>query len=195
MLADYGAAKNTADSLNNGLDFEPWPGCLLADRSVNAALAAGRSSKATVDEHVAAHPAHAVRLRVLRPRRLRRRRRADRQARPTPRAAQRIEEAAITLLRRTATRALPLDASKLKSIALIGAGRRRVQDRRRLGERRAVRVRDAARRRSTERAGNGVTVRYDDGSDPRGRPRSRKAADVAIVVAADYQSEGADRAA
>src|SRR5205814_8592591 len=26
VLADYGAAHNTIASLNNGLDFEPWPG-------------------------------------------------------------------------------------------------------------------------------------------------------------------------
>ena len=26
VLADYGAAHDTATSLNNGLDFEPWPG-------------------------------------------------------------------------------------------------------------------------------------------------------------------------
>src|SRR4051812_32488121 len=48
VLADYGAAKNTADSLKNGLDFDPWPGIAYAPGAVNAAV----PSEATLDEHV-----------------------------------------------------------------------------------------------------------------------------------------------
>ena len=84
VLADYGAAKNTADSLNNGLDFDPWPGFAYSPTAVNAALASGGSSMARVDDHV---------QRILRTlfaygffdrRRLQGRRRADRQAGQSP---------------------------------------------------------------------------------------------------------------
>src|SRR6478752_4935321 len=37
VLADYGASHGTAASLNNGLDFEPWPGVAYGPVPVNAA--------------------------------------------------------------------------------------------------------------------------------------------------------------
>ena len=52
MLADYGASHGTAASLNNGLDFEPWPGVAYGPAPVNAAIAAGQATDAQVDEHV-----------------------------------------------------------------------------------------------------------------------------------------------
>ena len=53
VLADYGAAHDTAASLNNGLDFEPWPGATpTAPTPVGAALATGQLTRPTVDEHV-----------------------------------------------------------------------------------------------------------------------------------------------
>src|SRR3954469_21556185 len=50
-IADYGAAHNTAASLGNGLDFEPWPGIAYAPTAVNAALLTGQASPQLVDEH------------------------------------------------------------------------------------------------------------------------------------------------
>ncbi|MDX6644192.1 MAG: beta-glucosidase, partial [Solirubrobacteraceae bacterium] len=53
VLADYGADHNTIESLNNGLDFEPWPGFFAySPTQVKAAVTSGASSQATVDEHV-----------------------------------------------------------------------------------------------------------------------------------------------
>ena len=52
VLTDYGAAKNTVNSLNNGLDLDIWPAIALSPPLVNAALASGQASQATVDEHV-----------------------------------------------------------------------------------------------------------------------------------------------
>src|SRR3954468_6855341 len=51
VLADYGAAHNTAASLNNGLEFEPWPGFSYGPTPVNAALVSGQASPQIVDEH------------------------------------------------------------------------------------------------------------------------------------------------
>src|SRR5437763_1709253 len=52
VLADYGAAHNTIASLNNGLDFEPWPGLAYSPTAVNVALAAQMASPSTVDDHI-----------------------------------------------------------------------------------------------------------------------------------------------
>src|SRR3954471_5289129 len=43
VLADYGAAHNPSASLENGLDFDPWPGVAYSPAAVNAALASGTS--------------------------------------------------------------------------------------------------------------------------------------------------------
>src|SRR5206468_5426986 len=45
----------------------------------------------------------------------------------------------------------------------------------------------------TKRAGPGVKVSYDDGSDAQRAAGVAKSAGVAIVFAGDYQSEGADK--
>ena len=52
VLTDYGAAKNTVNSLNNGLDLDIWPGVAYRPELVNAALASGQAPEASVDEHV-----------------------------------------------------------------------------------------------------------------------------------------------
>ena len=52
VLADYGATHSTANQLNNGLDFEPWPGLSYSPTPVNAATSSGQASPAAVDEHV-----------------------------------------------------------------------------------------------------------------------------------------------
>jgi beta-glucosidase len=46
----------------------------------------------------------------------------------------------------------------------------------------------------TKRAGPGVNVTYDDGSDAQRAADLARSSDVAIVFAGDYQSEGADKA-
>jgi len=52
VLADYGAAHNTIASLNNGLDFEPWPPLAYQPLLIDAALATGAVSTSTLDGHV-----------------------------------------------------------------------------------------------------------------------------------------------
>src|SRR5947209_4761682 len=123
VLSDYGAAhaNGTAASLNDGLDFEPWPGMCYSPPEVELALAASLASPATVDEHV---------RRILRT--LFAYGAFDRDAYPYDdglidkvghaAVAAEVEEAALTLLENDG-RILPLDLEDpgLRSIAVIGA--------------------------------------------------------------------------
>ncbi|MDP9385940.1 MAG: hypothetical protein M3P50_12060 [Actinomycetota bacterium] len=52
VLTDYGAAKSTANSLNNGLDLDIWPAIAYRPELVNAALATSQATESAVDEHV-----------------------------------------------------------------------------------------------------------------------------------------------
>ncbi|HVE68298.1 MAG TPA: glycoside hydrolase family 3 C-terminal domain-containing protein [Solirubrobacteraceae bacterium] len=189
VLADYGAAKNTGDSLRNGLDFDPWPAIAYDPRAVRAALATGQATPAHVDEHV---------RRILRTlfaygffdRAAYRD--DDRQINQAAhlRSVTRIEERAITLLRNRGS--LPLDASRLRSIALIGVPANQFKT----GSGSAA-VRPFSyvtpREALARRAGPGVQVRYDDGSDAARAAALARGSDVAIVFAADHQTEFTDR--
>ena len=189
VVADYGAAHNTIASLNNGLDFEPWPGLTYSPLPVRVALTLGQASPQQVDEHVrrilrtlfaygffdrAAYqdddaqidkPAHAQ-------------------------TSQRIEESAITLLKNRG--ALPLDARRLKSIAVIGSDANKFKTG---GGSGAVTPFSftTPRQAITQRAGPGVRVGYDDGSNADSAAAAARGADVAVVFAGDYQTEGVDR--
>jgi beta-glucosidase len=190
VLADYGAAKTTAPSLNNGLDFDPWPGISYSPASVNAALMTGQAEFERVNEHVRAI------LRTLFAYGF-----FDREAfvyddnqidkEKHLRAAQRIEEGAITLLRNK-RRTLPLRPRKLDSIALIG---RNAEEFTTGGGSANVKpfMFESPRAAIEKRAGAGVQVRFDDGSDPDRAADLASTADVAIVFAADYQTEFIDR--
>lgn len=189
VLADYGAAHDTPASLNNGLDFEPWPGIAYSPVLVDAALVSGRASPSDVDEHVrrmlrtlfafgffdrAAYrdddaqidkPAHA-------------------------RVAREVETSAATLLVNRGV--LSLDAKRLRTIAVIGAPADSFTTGGGSGG--VVRFSVVTPREAIARgAGPGVSVRYDDRSDAARAARVARGADVALVFAADYQTEGVDR--
>ena len=189
VLADYGAAKSTPDSLRNGLDFDPWPGIAYDPALVRATLASGQASQAHVDEH-----AHRI-LRTLFAHGFFDRaayRDDDAQINKAAhlRAVQRIEESAIVLLRNRGT--LPLDAGRLRSIALIGPD----ADAFKTGAGSAAVVPFSfvtPRQAIARRAGPGVEVRYDDGSDPARAAALARGADVAVVFASDHQTEFTDR--
>jgi beta-glucosidase len=191
VLADYGAAKMTGASLNNGLDFDPWPAITYNPMNVRAAVTSGEADFERVNEHVRAI------LRTLFAYGF-----FDREAYVYDddqidkarhlRAAQRIEEGAITLLRNK-RRTLPLRrGKKLRSIALIGTtadefttggGSANVKPFKFVSPREAI----------EKRAGKRVKVRFDDGSDPESSAAVAKESDVAVVFAADYQTEFVDR--
>ena len=88
--------------------------------------------------------------------------------------------------------ALPLDAGRLKSLAVIGeqattykggGGSANVEPFAFSSPLDAIRA----------RAGAGVQVRHDDGTDPAAGGHGRGGADAAIVFVADATSEGSDK--
>jgi beta-glucosidase len=190
VLADYGAAKSAAGSLDNGLDFDPWPGLAYSPTAVGLALATSQASEAAVDEHVrrilrtlfahgffdrAAHPADDEAI--------------DKQGHAG--AARAIEEAGIVLMKNDGV--LPLDPRRVRSLALIGSdadgfksggGSSNVQPFFFTTPRQGIERRAAAA---------GVEVRYDPGDDAARAAELARSSDVAVVVAADSTSEGADK--
>ncbi|HEX8065365.1 MAG TPA: glycoside hydrolase family 3 C-terminal domain-containing protein [Thermoleophilaceae bacterium] len=189
VLADYGAAKRTDESLRNGLDFDPWPAIAYSPPLVNLALAGGVPESA-VDEHV-----HRI-LRTLfaygffdRQAYANDDSRVDRAAHA--RSAQKIEERGMVLLENDGV--LPLDPRRVRSIAVIGEDADEMK--RGGGSSNVAPYAFTTPRQGIERRARraGVEVRYDPGRDADAAAATARGADVAIVVAADATSEGADR--
>ena len=195
VLSDYGAAhpNGTAASLNNGLDFEPWPGWSYSPLQVELALAASLASPATVDEHV---------RRILRT--LFAYGAFDRDAYPYDDGlidkvghaaiAAEVEEAAITLLQNDG-RVLPLDLEDpdLRSIAVIGADADRFQSRGGSAGISPFFYDTPLQVIRTRAEAQGVTVSFADGSDQTAAASTAAAADVALVFVSDISGEGADK--
>jgi beta-glucosidase len=195
VLADYGASKHIGAALQAGLDFEPWPvgdfdgGQNLTPSAVQGALAAGTATQAEVDAAVRQllgglfaagffdRPAY-----VNDPSRI--------DAAAHERTAQRVAEAGMVLLRNRG--ALPLDARRLRSLAVIG----RDADRYVTGGGSSDVVPSsftsplAAIR---ARAGAAVEVRADPGDDATRAAQVARGADAAVVIVADTAGEGADK--
>ena len=189
VLADYGAAHNTIQSLNNGLDFEPWPGLAYSPPLVNAALATEQASPSSIDDHV---------RRILRtdfaygffdrPAFVNDDNQIDKAGHM--RAAGQIEEAGATLLKNDAI--LPLNPSREKSIAIIGSdadGFKTGGGSANVDPFSVVTPREAI----TKRAGAGVKVTYDPGDDANRAADVAKGADVVLLFASDYEAEGSDK--
>jgi len=191
ILADYGAShpNGTSASLNAGLDFEPWPGWAYSPSEVDAALASGMVSSTTIDDNV---------RRILRtmfafglfdrPAYTNDDNQIDKVAHAQ--TAQRVEESAITLLQNRGE--LPLDAAHLRSIAVIGSTADKFTTGGGSGNVTPF-FSVTPRQALTQRAGPGVAVTYNDGSNATAAAAAAKAADVAIVFAGDYETEGSDR--
>jgi beta-glucosidase len=193
VLADYGASKRVGSALRAGLDFEPFPyvdfdgGENLTPTAVTAALEAGRTTRARVDTAVRrilrtlfaygffdrrAHPDDESRI--------------DRVAHA--REARRLAEAGTVLLKNDG--ALPLRG--LDSLAVIGADGDAYKNG---GGSSNVRPYSLVTPRSgiAARAGPGVEVRYDPGTDLEQAAATARGADAAVVVVADTAGETADK--
>jgi len=191
VVADYGASKDTAGNMNNGLDFVPDEGQVdfsYQPQLIQAALATGQVSSATLDAHVRRilrtlfafgvfdRPGYVnsdSQINVA----------ADQQT------ALGIEQRAITLLKNDGI--LPLKPG-VKKIAVIGPYANRFVTGGGSGAvtaRRVVTVLQGI----IARAGKHVTVTYADGSDQAAAAALAKAADVAVVVAGDVETEGQDK--
>ncbi|HEX2231818.1 MAG TPA: glycoside hydrolase family 3 C-terminal domain-containing protein [Thermoleophilaceae bacterium] len=190
VLADYGATRNTANSLNNGLDFEPWPGFMYGPTPVMLALTTGQASESAVDEHVRrilrtlfaygffdrdAYPYDDSRI--------------DKQGHAA--AARRIEEAGIVLMRNTGV--LPLRRGRVRSLALIGEDAERFKSGG--GSSMVQPFAATTPKQGIERraATAGVEVHYDTGENEQQAASVAQSADVAVVVVADTSSEGTDK--
>jgi beta-glucosidase len=195
VIADYGASKHIGSALRAGLDFEPFPfidwdgGEVFAPATVQAAIDAGRTSQAAVDR--------AVRrlLRTLfaygffdRAAYVDDESRIDRTGHANE--ARRLAEAGTVLLRNDGV--LPLSPKRVKSIALIGAdgdayknggGSSNVQPYSLVTPRQGI----------VTRAGAGIDVRYDPGTDLAQAAAVARGADVAVVVVADTAGEAEDK--
>ena len=187
-IADYNGGHDTGKSLRNGLDFEPWPGVIYSPTLVHLALLAG-ATMADVDRHVRAY------LRTLfaygaldRPPY------ADDEAaidkRAHARAARRIEESAITLLRNRGL--LPLRRKRLDRLAVIGAGADTYVTGGGSSEIDPFSF-TTPLQAITRRAGKRVEVVHDTGDDPAAAAALAASSDVAIVLTPDFETEGVDR--
>ena len=189
VLADYLASHGPQSGLNNGLDFEPWPGIAYGPVPVNALLASGRVSAATLDERV---------RNILRTlfaggffdRDAYRNDDAQIDAGAHAREAAEIETAGITLLKNVGG-LLPLDAGAVRSVAVIGADAAKFKSgggSSNVSPSAVTTPLDGIRRRF-----GAEKVVYDDGSDAARAAAVARGADVAVVVTADVSTEGADR--
>jgi beta-glucosidase len=191
-LADFGAAHDTARNLNNGLDFEPSGLPFTLDsynpEQIRAALAAGQVSRATIDLHV---------RRMLRTffafgvfdRAAYRNNDTQIPKRQDNLIAEHIEEQAITLLKNSG-HTLPLRHPR--SIAVIGPYADRFVTG---GGSGTVIPFDPTTVLAGIRArAKGIKVTYDDGSNITRAAAVARAADVAVVVVGDVESEGDDKA-
>jgi beta-glucosidase len=189
VLSDYGAAHDTIASLQNGLDFEPWPAVAYSPAPVTAAVDSGAVTQAQLDDHVRRYLRTLFSFGVFdRPAFAANEAQINKPAHAA--AAQRIEQGAITLLQNRHA-ILPLARKHLKSIAVIGkvansfltgGGSSAVTPYSYVTPLQGI----------TSRAGSHVHVAYDDGSNPAGAVALAKQSSVAIVVAANYETEGAD---
>jgi beta-glucosidase len=189
VLSDYGASHDTVASLQNGLDFEPWPGVAYGPTPVTAALESGLVSQAQLDEHVFRYLRTLFAFGVFdRAAYVQDETQIDKQAHAS--AAQQIEEGSISLLQNRGP-ILPLDAKHLKSIAVIGklansfltgGGSSAVTPYSSVTPLQGI----------AARAGAAVHVTYNDGSEPASAAALAKASDVAIVIAGNYEIEGTD---
>ncbi|HWE13209.1 MAG TPA: glycoside hydrolase family 3 C-terminal domain-containing protein [Solirubrobacteraceae bacterium] len=189
VLSDYGAAHDTVASLAGGLDFEPWPGAAYALPLVTGALATGMATQAQLDDHVRRYLRTLFAFGVFdRPAFANDDAQIDKTVHAT--AAQRIEEGAITLLSNR-DGILPLNTSRVRSIAVIGkvantfvtgGGSSNVTPYTSVTPLQGI----------EQRAGPRVRVSYADGSSPAGAAALARRSNVAIVVAANHETEGAD---
>jgi beta-glucosidase len=190
VLSDYGATHDTIASLNNGLSFEPWPAVAYNPQAIQAAVASGQVSEEVIGGHVGRilrtlfafgafdHPTIPYDDAKI-----------D-QAGHKALAGHVAEEAATLLRNEQAT--LPLDASRLKRIALIGSDADSFKNRGGSAGITPFAV-TTPREGITKRAGPGVQVTYDDGSDTAAAVANAAAADVALVFASDTSIEGKDK--
>jgi beta-glucosidase len=189
VLTDYGAAKSTAGSLNNGLDLDIWPGIAYQPTAVETALATGQATESTIDEHIG---------RILRtlfafgffdreayaddPSRI------DQAAHDQ--AAAELEQEGMVLLENDGG-ILPLDPEGIGKLAVIGPEAERIRDGG--GSSNLNEFKLTTPRAGIEARIGADRVAFDPGDDPARAASVAAGADAAVVVVGDRMSEGSDK--
>jgi beta-glucosidase len=188
VLADYGAAHDTIGSMKGGLDFEPWPPAAYKPAEIDAALASGRVTEQELNQHVRNVLVTWFRYGLF-----------DRRPYPDTdridwghdgRVATQVEEQAVTLLRNRRG-LLPL-SPRIGRVAVIGQAANTFVTGGGSGHitpRRTVTLLAGIRGQVSRR----TVVTYDDGRNVSRAVADARRANVAIVAASDYYTEGADR--
>jgi beta-glucosidase len=187
VQSDFGAAHSTAASAAAGMDLEMPTGPFYGD-AMKQAVESGQVSVRTVDTLLERRFATMIRFGLF-----------DRPPTESPipveedgRFARSAAEAGTVLLKNTGAQ-LPLDASALHSVAVIGpyAGAAKT------GGGGSSKVVPAYTVTPVDgikhRVGADVGVSYSDGKDPAAAAELARSADVAIVMVGDDETEGSDR--
>jgi len=186
VTSDFGAVHSTVESALNGLDLE-MPGDKYFGAPLKAAVDQGKVSVAVIDEHLVRRFRAMMKLGVWDHPPVRK---------PIPEAedgalARRWAEEGAVLLRNQGG-LLPLKAGSLKSVALIGPGALKAST----GGGGSSKVAPAYVVTPLDgfckRLGDGVNVTVDTGADVAAAAAAARAADVAVVMVGDAQSEGSD---
>jgi beta-glucosidase len=189
VLTDYGAAKSTVNSLNNGLDLDIWPAIAYRPELVSAALATGQVAEPTIDEHVRRilrtlfafgffdREAYSIQTGQI-----------DQEGHNA--AAAELEQDGMVLLENDGG-ILPLDAARIGKLAVIGPEAETIRDG---GGSSAIdEFRLTTPRQGIEARLGADKVAFDNGSDRARAAQVAGAADVAVVVVGDRMTEGSDK--
>ena len=189
VLTDYGAAKSTVNSLNNGLDLDIWPAIAYRPELVAAALATSQVGESAIDEHVGRI------LRTLfaygffdRGAYVHDTSQIDQVAHDA--AAGELEQEGMVLLENDAA-ILPLAAEHIGKLALIGPEAGAILDG---GGSSAIdEFKLTTPRQGIEARIGADKVVVDDGTDAARAAQVAATADVAVVVVGDRMTEGSDK--
>jgi beta-glucosidase len=190
VISDFLACHETANDLNAGLNFDIGPSC-YTEAQVDAALAEGSVTQATIERRVFEtlrtlfafgffdHPTWAHDTSQ------------DNRAADDA-AAEETDERGSVLLRNGG--ALPIDPNKVHSIAVIGpAAKQYIHGKGSSEVSTPYETIPALAGIEARAAQAGIKVRYDEGTNRESARALAKSSDMAIVVAADSETEGVDK--
>ncbi|HZC25902.1 MAG TPA: glycoside hydrolase family 3 C-terminal domain-containing protein, partial [Actinopolymorphaceae bacterium] len=187
VQSDFGAAHSTVASANAGMDLEMPAGVFYAD-AMRQAVLSGQVSMQTIDTLLIRRFTVMIRFGLFDP---------PLTMSPIPvqadgAFARTAAEDGTVLLKNDGAQ-LPLDASALHSVAVIGpfagaaktggGGSSHVLPEYTVGPVDGIK----------NRVGPGAAVMFDDGSDPAAAADVARSADVAVVMVGDDETEGSDR--
>ncbi len=187
VTSDFGAVHSTVASATAGLDLEMPNGKYFGDDDLKSAVGSGKVPLSIIDDKLIRRFKTMMRLGIF-----------DHPPSPTPipaekngAIARRLAEEGIVLLK-NGRGILPLNAAKLKSIAVIGPAAAKAVTggggSSRVAPLYTVDPVDGIR----QRAGEKVTVRFSDGADISQAVSLARAADTAILMVGDVATEGRD---